>query len=213
MNEYFAMTMDTIEKCLAKEPTLKEREKTLQKIFYGRMNQYLDDGVIQDIKPTAVKFGMINLDVKLGSLEQAFDAFKNYNVDGYKVSGKTASAKIHSQIISFPQLMTFYINTVNFVNGKLCKNNSRFTFPNILQFDKQKDTLLFKLNKQGEELEKKIAKVQEILAAQEYKKHLECLRHTEQFLERQEYEEVSDATLGLKQLNYNYGLFGKEVDH
>jgi hypothetical protein len=101
LNEYFAITLDTIEKCLAKEPTLESRAKILDRVFYGKMNQHFDDG--KDQSNTSVKFGVINLDVKLGSLEKAFEVFKNYEVEGYKNSnGKPTKATVKSEITSFP---------------------------------------------------------------------------------------------------------------
>lgn len=39
--------MDTIEKCLKKEPGLEGKEKVLEKIFFGKMNQSLDDGKVK----------------------------------------------------------------------------------------------------------------------------------------------------------------------
>lgn len=47
LNEYFSMTLDTIEKCLKKEPGLEGKEKVLERIFFGRMNQSLDDGKVK----------------------------------------------------------------------------------------------------------------------------------------------------------------------
>lgn len=42
---------------------------------------------------------------------------------------------------------------------------------------------------------------------------MEALRNTEQFLERQEYEDIGDLSLNIKELNYNYGVFGAETSH
>lgn len=94
---------------------------------------------------------MITLDVKEGSLERAFESFKNYSVDGYKTSvGTATSAKVRSEIVSFPELMTFYVNRVELKDGRLCKNNNRFEFPQVLQFNRQKDRFEYKLDKECE---------------------------------------------------------------
>lgn len=210
MNEYFAITLDTIEKCLIKEPTLESKEKIIERVFYGKMNQVLDDG--KDVSNSTVKFGVINLDIKQGSLEQAFELFKNYSVDGYKSSqGKPVSAKVRSEITNFPELMTFYINRVELKEGKLCKNNTKFTYPKVLQFNK--DRCVYKLNKDYEDLEKKIVRVQKILEEKQYKKILESLKGSEEFLERQEFDDIGDLTLGIKELNYNFGVFGSDTAH
>lgn len=202
--------MDTLEKCLAREPALEGKEKILDRVFYGRMNQCFDDGKV--VSKSEVKFGVINLDVKQGSLERGFDMWKNYSVDGYVGSGgKAVSAKISSEITSFPELMTFYISRVELKEGKLCKNNTKFTYPKVLQFNK--DRCEYKLNKECEDLEKKIARVQKNIEEKEYLKILEGLKKTEQFLERQEFDDIGDLSLGIKELNYNFGVFGGDASH
>lgn len=104
---------------------MENKDKVLERVFYGKMNQYLDDG--KNVSPSTAKFGMINLDVKEGSLERAFESFKNYSVDGYKTSvGTATNAKVRSEITAFPELMTFYVNRVELRDGRLSKNNSRF---------------------------------------------------------------------------------------
>jgi hypothetical protein len=42
---------------------------------------------------------------------------------------------------------------------------------------------------------------------------LESLRNTEKFLEMQEFDDIADLSLGLKELNYNYGVVGAEASH
>jgi hypothetical protein len=44
--EYFSITLDTLEKCLAREPVFQGKDKLLQKVFYGSLTQYLDDGSV-----------------------------------------------------------------------------------------------------------------------------------------------------------------------
>lgn len=46
------------------------------------MNQYFNNG--DTLKRSVVKFGVINLDAKLKTLEEAFDAFRTYEIEGYK---------------------------------------------------------------------------------------------------------------------------------
>lgn len=44
--EYYSLTLDTLEKCLAREPGFQGKDKLLQKVFYGSMTQLLDDGTV-----------------------------------------------------------------------------------------------------------------------------------------------------------------------
>jgi hypothetical protein len=44
-----------------------------------------------------VKFGIINLDIKYLTFEKAFEAFRNYNIEGYRTSsGISANAEVKS---------------------------------------------------------------------------------------------------------------------
>lgn len=46
------------------------------------MNQYFNNG--QKLTRCVVKFGVITLDAKLKKLEDAFEAFRSYEIEGYK---------------------------------------------------------------------------------------------------------------------------------
>jgi hypothetical protein len=64
-----------------------------QQLLNGKVHIQL----IKDNNPKAVKFGIVNLDVKYLTLEKAFEAFKNYNIEGYRTSsGISVSAEVKS---------------------------------------------------------------------------------------------------------------------
>lgn len=44
--EYFSLTLDALEKCLAREPVFEGKDKLLQKVFYGTMTQQLINGKV-----------------------------------------------------------------------------------------------------------------------------------------------------------------------
>jgi hypothetical protein len=107
------------------------------------------------------------LDVKHGSFEKAFEASKNYSIDGYKTSqGQSVTAKIKLDIVSYPGLMVFSVNRVGIVEGTLVKDNRKFTFPDFIEFDKSTNSCVSKLNKEDEDLEQKISELQRVIQSQ-----------------------------------------------
>lgn len=81
----------------------------------------------------------------------------------------------------------------------------------MLEFNK--NGCEYKMNKEMEELERKIGRVQKLIEEKEYSKLLESLRKTENFLERQEFDDIGDVHQGMKELNYNYGVVGGQTAH
>lgn len=59
------------------------------------MNQYFNNGEV--LTRSVVKFGVITLDPKLKKLEDAFEAFRSYEIEGYKSeSGENKLATVRS---------------------------------------------------------------------------------------------------------------------
>jgi uncharacterized UBP type Zn finger protein len=190
--EYFSLTLDALEKCLAREPAFDGKDKLLQKVFYGSLNQHLLNGkvistITKDNASTATKFSIINLDVKHSSLERAFEAFRNYAVEGYKSnSGINTEAQVKSEITSFPGVMIFSVNRVGIQNGQLEKDNSQFTFPTHLAFNRANNTFLSTLSKDEEDIERQIEALQRAIKEGRNQTYLQSLKKTLEFLEIQE---------------------------
>lgn len=86
--------------------------------------------------------------MKHGSFEKAFEASKNYVIEGYKNSqGQTVTAKVRTEIVTYPGLMVFSVNRVGIVDGALTKDNRKFTFPEFIEFDKTTNSCVSKLSK------------------------------------------------------------------
>ena len=207
-HEYLSLTLDTLEKCLATHKGYDgiAQDRYINKVFFGKMNQYFNDGEV--VKRAVVKFGVITLEAKLQKLEPAFQAFRSYEIEGYKSDkGESKAATIRSEIVEFPAILTFFINRVEINNGRLVKNNGEFSFPSSLHLDTDSQ-IKGKLSHEEQEITEKIKKVEEQLRKQDHKATLDQLTNTLKFLSEQEdFEDVESES------HTNFGVFGTEKSH